>query len=241
MDKNKKYAYSLVVGLIILSTVFLFVFFVFNKNDKSQDFEGKKQESTFSEDLCLASDEENIQKALKESESGYCGCLSDEADAKDCQQKVNDNSYFEQATENLDEMICGEIESDEVRGYCVETVQGSVSEMMENNPKSLGKFYYKTGNHEGAIGVYEKIIEENPSDLEVYPLLSLEYLYSDDLDKAEEKALLGLDVVGEKSDNESLLQKRNLYYVLSSIAVSRDDQARVEEYEKKAEDLNLEE
>ena len=110
---------------------------------------------------------------LKESIE-ICECFNDSDKKDECQKAVVDISLYNQAISQYDESLCDSISDQNKQISCKKIVKSGIDYLRKNDPKQLAQTYI-LNNNEKAIGEYEKLVQDNPNDLDYLISLILAY------------------------------------------------------------------
>ncbi len=238
--KNKiKY---LLVGFIVILTLFLFVyFFLKNRDDKvSSGNSASDQAEIDCKSLEGLADGEIYAKALEALDTKNCSCIKNEIFRQECVSNVTNADLYEKAAKSFDSSVCDSISAEQMKKDCHEGVENSLVEMAKTNPRYVGDALVDAGKLDKAIDFYQNLIDSGTDDPDVIVPLAIIYLNQGKNTEAEKLALSLLEKISGSitlSQEEKNLQTKRVYRLLEEVYYSLGDESKMNQYNEMAEKL----
>jgi tetratricopeptide (TPR) repeat protein len=121
-----------------------------------------------------ASDQKAYADAVTTQNVNQCACIKDETLMETCKSTTMDVMFYANAIDHIDKTLCDKINDQEQKNACILVVEDSIEQLTEKDPQYLATMYASTHN-ENAITIYEKLTQEDQSNIDNFITLALSY------------------------------------------------------------------
>ena len=169
----------LIAGFAILLFVVVTVIFLYTpireKFAKKQPAPTQEMDGKLPELICnYNNDQEAYADAITTQNVNQCACIKDETLVETCKSTAMDVMFYTNAINHIDKTLCDKINNQEQKKACILVVEDSIKQLTEKDPQYLAAMYASTHN-ENAITVYEKLTQEDQTNIDNFITLAISY------------------------------------------------------------------
>ncbi len=165
---------SVVIVLILIASVFFY-------NVQSDLFNKPTQEEKISDIVegvecpVFSNDQEVYQKAINSYDVESCFCIKNVSLKDNCKRVALDLSLYNEAVSQVNPNLCKDIVSESRKNACLSITKSNTESLDKQNPELLADIYSSSGNTLLAADQYEKLLLNDPNNINYLVSLSLAY------------------------------------------------------------------